>query len=98
MDRAAYYHAHHQHRCHRRNVAKFSLLPHQAEKAAGYLPFLPQPPRSAVGQLLLDQAERRRNRLYWIGYRKRQAARDALPVAPSRIPQIAGWDRTAVAA
>lgn len=40
-------------------------------------PMPPQAPRSAVGQLLLDQAERRKHKLYWIGLRARDRARAA---------------------
>lgn len=53
----------------------------------------PQPPQSAMGLLLLAQASRRANKLYWIGYRKRQAERDAQPRVASSIPDIPGWVR-----
>ena len=70
----------------------------ECDRRAGRAPLMPpQPPRSEVGQLLLNQAERRKNKLYWIGLRKREAALDAQPRIPSRIPQIPGWGPSAQA-
>jgi hypothetical protein len=78
----------------KQTVRYFGLNERQQREESRYYPSLPSPPRSEVGQLLLDQAARRKNVLHSVGYRQRQAARDALPPIPSRIPQIAGWDRS----
>lgn len=94
MTRAEFYAARSHNRALHRDVRRFSMTEREGFEHLQHLRPLPSPPRSAVGQLLVDQAARRQTKLYWAGYRKRQAARDSLPPVRSRIPQIPGWDRS----
>lgn len=94
MNRDQYTAARSRNRALRRDVRRFSMTERQSFEHLRHLTPLPEPPRSEIGQLLIDQRERRLNRVYWAGYRARQAALDALPPIPSRIPMIPGWDRS----
>lgn len=99
MDRATYYAAHRAHRECARRCRYYSLSEAQRREEYRRLPALPQPPRTPLGQLLLDQAARRANKLYWIGYRKRMASQSFERMPPrTSIPEIPGWDRTAIPA